>query len=547
MHVVPIDIPELGNRSYLIHDGHVAIVIDPSRRTKDVIDTAKKANVSIQAVFETHIHNDYVTGGYSMSQELSVPYYVSSHEFTQFKHEPINDAQTVTIGDLQISALPTPGHTHNHLGFLVTTKDATPAFFSGGSLLYGAVGRTDLMSKDDTLDLAKAQYRTAQFLRTRLDGTTELYPTHGFGSFCAATETECVSVSTLAQQAKTNPVFTSPNEAAFTEELIQGLDAYPVYYAYMGSLNAAGPGEPSLEPPARLTRAAVMSALHTGVAVVDMRGRTDYAAQHISGTYNIELGSDLATYVGWLIAWEVPLIVVAATPTEVGLAQEQLSLIGREITGGQITSRDLLFDTTAGSSYPTRTFKELANMLPDNDLVVLDVRRRSEWQRGHVANALHIPLHELSSRMSEVDADKTIWVHCASGFRAAIAASMLESAGKHPALINDRFTNAANAGLLAVENQPYVDDIAHGNAQLIDVRDRAEWKAGHAIPAMHVPLGMILEGDVSSLDKTKPMYLYCDSGERSGMAENFLRELGFDATNIGGLSDWVRAGGEHGQ
>lgn len=545
MRVIPIDVPELGNRSYLIVEGQSAVVIDPSRRTHEIVAEAKKANVTIRAIFETHIHNDYITGGYDLARKLGIPYYVSSRDLVPFKRHAIDSEQTITINGLHITALATPGHTHNHLGYLVTAADGQTTFFSGGSLLYGAVGRTDLISEQDTMKLAKAQYRTAQFLRTRLDEATELYPTHGFGSFCAATETEHVSVSTLAQQFKVNPAYITHDEAQFAKELMQGLDVYPAYYTYMGPLNTAGPLRPMLEPPARLTREAVLSALHTGVAVVDMRNRIEFASRHVSGTYNIELGSDLATYIGWLIAWEAPLIVVAGSPEEVSIAQEQLSLIGRELTGGQITAKKLLAGQTVSTSYPVCTFKDLADTPADQGSIILDVRRKLEWQKSHLPNALHIPLHELQARMHELNSDKLIWVYCTSGFRASIAASMLDAASKQPILVNDSFTNAAKAGLLPIQRLAYVDEVGDGKAQLVDVRDTGEWKVGHAVQAVHLPLGMLLEGDVSGLDESKPVYLYCDSGERSGMAEDYLNELGFAATNIGGLSDWIQAGGTH--
>ena len=541
MNVIAIDIPELGNRSYLVHDGESAVVIDPSRRTDQIEDIAKNAQVTIRAVFETHIHNDYVTGGYALSRKLKVPYYVSAHDTVKFDRTPVEPDQTVTIGQLHITALASPGHTHHHLGYLVTDTDKqSPAFFSGGSLLYGAVGRTDLVTAADTRPLAAAQYQSAQFFRDRLSPATKLYPTHGFGSFCAATQTDEVSISTLQQQFATNPVYSAKDEASFVESLISGLDVYPAYYAYMAAANLQGPAQPSLNPPARLSREAALSALHSGVAVVDMRTRTAYAKGHVPGTYNIELSNDLATYIGWLIEWDAPLILVADTEDGVTTAQEQLALIGREVTGGQIGAKEFVSDT---ATYPIRTFAELAKAGKVASVTVLDVRRRLEYQKRHLPEVIHMPLHDLSHNIDKIPTGKEVWVHCSNGFRASIAASILSGHNFRVAIINDDFKNATAAGLIPIEKKPFVEAVNNGAAQLIDVRDTAEWQTGHAVGAIHMPLGQILEGDTGLLDADKPIYLYCDTGDRSGMAENFLGGMGYEAINIGGITDWIQAGG----
>jgi hydroxyacylglutathione hydrolase len=543
MKIIAIDVPELGNRSYIVHDGTIGIVIDPSRRTAEFIAAAKKAKIEIGAVFETHVHNDYVTGGYALAQQLAKPYYVSAHEQVGFERQDISPEQSVRIGTLEVIALASPGHTHHHLAYLVTQKRAKPALFSGGSLLYGAVGRTDLVSAEATVPLAKAQYRTAQFFVDRLDPATELYPTHGFGSFCAATETEHVAVSTMKHQMKTNQAYTAKNESSFVKELLKNLDAYPAYYAQMAPSNAKGPTEPNLAAPKRLTREAVLRALHDGAAIIDMRSRTAYAAEHLAGTYNIELGNSLATYAGWLFAWETPLILVAATSQEITIAHEQLSLIGREIVAGKIAATDLLKSTNQATTYPVCTFADLPDALARKHVTVLDVRRRLEWQKGHLPQAKHVPLHELTMRLDELPSDTEVWVHCASGFRAGIAASILSGNGYHPVLIDDNYENAKKAGLFPVKKRAFVAEIAAGKAQLLDVRDDAEWQTGHAKGALHIPVGQLLSEGLEALPKNARIYLYCASGQRSGMAEQYLTSQGYHATNIGGLSDWVQAGG----
>lgn len=527
-----------------MHDGSSAIVVDPSRRIQQIIDIAKDNRISIEAVFETHVHNDYITGGYALARKLGIPYYISAHEEVHFTHERISSEQTVSIGTLQITALASPGHTPHHLSYLVEQRDTTAMLFSGGSLLYGAVGRPDLISAEATPALAKAQYQTAQFFLDRLKPSTILYPTHGFGSFCAAAETEHIAFSTIKQQMKTNQAYTAKDEASFVDNLLSKLDDHPSYYTYMAPANLKGPSDPALGEPTVLTKETVTSAIHTGAVIIDMRSGRAYAAEHMPGTYNIELCNDLATYVGWLLAWEAPLILVASTAREVNVAKEQLSLIGRELVAGQMRPKELLKVALRTTHYPIRSFNDLTKAITKKSTLVLDVRRKSEWQKGHIPNAKHIPLHELNNRLDEIANDKEIWVHCASGFRASIAASIMSGHGKRVVLIDDSYMNVVKAGLVPVEKKKFVSDIMSGQAQLLDVRDKTEWVTEHAKDAIHIPIGRLLDGDIGALDENRTVYVYCSLGERSDMAEDYLSGQGFDAINIGGLSNWLQAGGK---
>ncbi len=445
MKVIVVDVPDLGNRSYIVHDGARAVVIDPSRRIDEIIKRSK--GLEIKAIFETHIHNDYVTGGYALATKLGASYYVSADDQVTFERSEIKDKQKVLVGNLSITALASPGHTFSHLSYLVEQSGQTPMLFTGGSLLYGAVGRPDLISAEATPKLAKAQYQTAQDFINILDPETVIYPTHGFGSFCAATPTEAISVSTLSQQIQTNHVYTSGNLEIFVKELVDNLDVYPSYYAYMAPENLKGPKQAALNLPDKLTREAVMRAIHDGSAIIDMRSRTVYANEHLVGTYNIELSNDFTTYAGWLIEWNTPLVIIGSRAEDVQIAQEQLSLIGREMLAGYSTPETILTDVKSNSNYPVKNFDDLHQLDDSTSVVVLDVRRNGEWQKGHIKGAMHIPLHELKVNIDKLPNDKQIWVHCAGGFRASIATSILDSAGKKVVLIDDNYTRAVKAGL----------------------------------------------------------------------------------------------------
>jgi hydroxyacylglutathione hydrolase len=185
MEVITIETPQLGDRTYLVHDGAVGVVIDPQRDTDRVEKAVSDAGVRITHVAETHIHNDYVTGGLQLAGDHNAAYLVNAADHVPYSRQPISDGDTVQVGRMVLKAVATPGHTHHHLSYIVTDGDRQ-AVFSGGSLLYGSVGRTDLVSEEDTVPLTHHQYRSVRRLVDEAGKDAGLYPTHGFGSFCSS-------------------------------------------------------------------------------------------------------------------------------------------------------------------------------------------------------------------------------------------------------------------------------------------------------------------------------------------------------------------------
>lgn len=447
MTVLTFDVPELGNRSYIVHDGRQAIIIDPSRHSAQLISSLTENKLKLAAICETHIHNDYVTGGYQLASEMAVPYYLAEAEATTFEHLPSPLNSPLLIGKMTITALSTPGHTPHHISYLVQQQGELDALFSGGSILYGAVGRPDLISPEATPDLAHAQYQSAHQIAGSLAADTRLYPTHGFGSFCAATPTESVETSTLGSQLQTNQVFRASDADAFVAELLAGLDAYPAYYSYMPGFNLAGPKVVDKRLPQKLDVTKLMSLMHSGVKLIDLRTRTLFADYHLRNSLNIEASTQMAIYAGWIIDWHQPLILIAETVKQISEMQEQLSLIGRSGISGYTTSVVALSaDKEHLSQYAVMDFKACLKAQAIDDGVIVDVRRTSETAAGHIAGAMCMPLHELSRNHQLLPNDKALYIHCASGFRASIGASLLDSLGYSVVLINDSFSEAINAG-----------------------------------------------------------------------------------------------------
>ncbi|MGH9292701.1 MAG: MBL fold metallo-hydrolase [Acidimicrobiales bacterium] len=447
MKIVVIETPSLGDRSYLVHDGKVAVVIDPQRDIDRILGAAETAAVRITHVFETHIHNDYVTGGLALAQATGAGYVVSGADPVGFGRLSAGDGDTFKTGLLELTAKATPGHTEHHLAYELAEPGRAPtAVFTGGSMLYGAVGRTDLVSKALTGELTRAQYRSVRRLVGELDAGVEVYPTHGFGSFCSATRT-AGDRATIGEEIARNIALTIGDEDEFCKVLVSGLTAYPRYYSHMGPANLAGPPAPNLSPAPLVEAGELRRRIDAGEWVVDLRPRRSFAASHVKGTISIELGDSFATYLGWTIPWGTPLTLLGDSAAEVACAQRELVRIGIESPSGRATHSPYRLAPDAVSSYPVASFADLSKALGERrQIVVLDVRRPDEWEAGHVAGAVHVPFFEVESRAGEIPPGG-LWVHCASGFRAAIATSLLERAGRQVVHVDDDWDNAVGLGL----------------------------------------------------------------------------------------------------
>ena len=451
--IIPIDTPTLGDRSYLAHDGQVAVVIDPQRDLDRVLTLASEAGVRITDVFETHIHNDYVTGGLALAEATGARYHVNAADAVSFARSPISDGDVVEVSaSLRVRALATPGHTFTHLSYVLEAGTGAGSVFepigvfTGGSLLFGATGRPDLLGHDHTPDLVHHQFASAHRLADELPDHTHVLPTHGFGSFCSAGSTGDATASTIGAEKRHNPALTQ-DEQDWVADTLGGLDAYPAYYAHMGPANSAGPGAPDLTAPERADKDALAACIASGEWVVDLRTRTAFAAGHVTGTLNFGLDGQFATYLGWLIPWGTPLTLLGDSPEQVAEAQRELVRIGIDHLQGAATGRPEEWTDGPLGTFERAVFADLAQVRHHREVAVLDVRRAGEHAQGHVAGAVHIPLHELLTRLDEVPAGE-VWVHCGVGYRASIAASVLSARGIPVVAVDDSFAeHAASSGL----------------------------------------------------------------------------------------------------
>lgn len=453
--VISLDTPNLGDRSYVVGHGSSAIVIDPQRDIDRVTEILDARGWTPSHVIETHFHNDYVSGGLELAHQTKAEYVVPGGMDISFSARQASDKDELDSDVGLIRVLHTPGHTPNHLSYSVNVGGEDLALFTGGSLLYGSVGRPDLLGPDLTEPLARAQWASMRRIAEEVTRTAQVYPTHGFGSFCSATAT-VGNESTVAQQMLSNPAF-SVDEETFVSELIAGLDAFPAYYAHMGPANQAGAGPIDLSLPQVATAEEIARRIAAGEWVVDLRHRRLFAADHVKGSLSFDVHGNAVTYLGWMIDWGTPITLLGADPDEVQTMQRELVRIGidRPIAYAVGAPSEWSSERAPVSHYRRATHLEMANALAtDPELPMLDLRRNSEFDDGYVAGAKHVPLHELRGRLDEVAAwaaanasHGPIWVYCGSGFRASAGASVLESAGIGVVHVDDDFPNAEKAGL----------------------------------------------------------------------------------------------------
>ena len=448
----------LGDRSYIAHDDQVALVIDPQRDIDRVLTLVEELGVRITHVGETHIHNDYVTGGLELAQRTGAAYLVDARDEVGFARTPVREGEDIAIGSMRLRPLATPGHTHHHLSYaLADESGAVQAVFTGGSMLYGTTGRTDLVSPEDTVELTHAQYHSVRRLVDELPAEAVVYPTHGFGSFCSATPPSG-EASTVGDQRTANPALTQ-DEQDFVDTLIAGLGAYPAYYARMAPTNAAGPAPVDLSTPEPVGPLELRGRLEAGIAagqwVVDLRERTAFAAGHLVGSLSFQLAQPFVTYLGWLLPDGAELTLIGETSDQVADAHRELVRIGIDRLAGAATGPlDTLAENAPQASYRVSDFPGLLDRDPAA-VAVVDARTETERAGGGVAGSVHIPLHEMLARRDEVP-DGEVWIYCGSGYRASVAASLLAAQpnrGRELVVINDDWSHALEAGLPIAHDQ----------------------------------------------------------------------------------------------
>ena len=424
--LIPVIDEGLGNSTYLLDlgDGR-ALVIDPERDVRRVRAEARRHGLQIAYAVETHLHADFISGVRELAETEGAIVIAPEVGARGFAVTALADGETVAVGAFVLEALATPGHSPEHLSYLLRDADQQlQGVFTGGSLMVGTAGRTDLVSPEQTVPLARAQYHSLQRLM-ELPDDTQVWPTHGAGSFCsAATGTD--RTTTIGHERATNPLLQVDGEDDFVEALLASLGTFPDYFLRLGEINHQGPAvladSPTLTP---LTSDQVSELIADGAQIVDARPAADFAAGHIPGALSITLRPVFATWLGWLADPDRPVIIVRDR------AQDSIDIAWEAAKVGFDTLAGELADGMSAWSGPV----EKAQLVSADQLAahpaptVLDIRQRGEYLAGHVPAARNLELGTLAAHLVDVPAGP-LAVMCGHGERAMTAASILERSGR---------------------------------------------------------------------------------------------------------------------
>jgi hydroxyacylglutathione hydrolase len=469
--------PKLAQASYLIACGRTgeAIVVDPNRDAEQYARAAESDGVRISFVTETHIHADFVSGSRELAARTGARLYLSgeggpdwSYDFASVDRAVLlHDGDTIDVGNVRLTVRHTPGHTPEHLTFLVTDRavaDEPMGAITGDFVFVGDVGRPDLLERaakvEGTMragarDLFASLNRFAQ-----LPDWLQIWPGHGSGSACGK-GISAVPHSSLGYERRFNWAFSVTNEDAFVRQVLEGQPEPPAYFAEMKRVNKHGPRVlGGLVRPARLDASGVVSAVASGLPFIDTRTADAFASHHIPGSVNIPLNKSFSTWAGSLVPYdrELFLLIDDNVAERADEAARDLAMIGLDRIAGYFGVDALKAWEDGGrtlEAIPQMTVSDLAPKLTAGELHVVDVRGASEWEAGHLPGAPNVPLATLAARLREIPHDRLVVVQCQSGSRSAIAASLLRANGvERVANLSGGFAAWSRAGLpVEVENR----------------------------------------------------------------------------------------------
>ncbi len=414
----------LGDASHVLLDGQSAAVIDPQRDVRPYVEAANRVGATIEYVFETHVHNDYLSGGRELAA-LGARVVAPASGRLEFPHIGIGDGDEVHVGGIAVKALAAPGHTYEHTAYLAASDGPPTAAFTGGSLLMGSAGRSDLLGPDDTETLTRAQWDSIHRLAATLDPGSLVYPTHGAGSFCSSSGSITDRSGPLKTEQGRNPALTLASYDLFRTLQLQPAPI-PGYYRYMAPINREGPkvfGTPPMVE--QLSAATAIERQEAGATVIDVRPADWYATGYLSGSLNIEQSSSFLAYVGWLVPFNASIVLVSSNTEQARIATIDLFRIGYERVEGVLLAADIPSGRRA--TFRPATVEEAGKALTSGERPVLDVRFAYEQAEAPLAGAIRAPIEQLAA--GDQPLPSTAIVVCEAGNRASIAASYLRARG----------------------------------------------------------------------------------------------------------------------
>lgn len=434
----------LAQASYLIgcQASGAALVVDPNRDVAQYMGRAAQHGLHIAAVTETHIHADFVSGARELAACTGAALYLSAAGTPEWQYaflaegRPLRDGDSFAIGGVRVTALHTPGHTPEHLAFLVADGAAGEPMgvFSGDFVFVGDVGRPDLLERAagiaGTMEAGARQLFASLGRFRALPEYLQVWPGHGAGSACGKA-LGAVPQSTVGYELRHNWALAHVAEGLFVREVLAGQPDPPPYFARMKRVNRDGPPpRPAIVPPA--LRIAQLGLAERGeLLALDVRPADEFAAGHVPGVLNIPGGDDFLRWAGWLVPYGRSLALVGAAD-EVRRARDELLLIGLDDLAGYVTAEALAAWRAEGRALATserRTAAELVGVVARGEALVVDVRDAEEFAAGHIPGAINIPLGHLAQRQADLPRGRALLVHCQGGYRSAVAASVLRACG----------------------------------------------------------------------------------------------------------------------
>ena len=436
MFVETVKIESLANNSFVVgsEQSGRCVVIDPARDVDQYVQIAANHGTRITYAFETHVHNDFVSGARELAEQTGCQVAASASGGLLFPSIRLQEGDEFDLGEFKIRILHTPGHTPESVSFLIEEQGQPKAIFTGGALMLGGAARVDLLGIKIAPFLARWLHNTIHEKLLKLPDEVEVYPTHGGGSFCSAAAGGGDLPTTIARERLTNPFAAEAEETSFVKFALTGLGSYPSYYKYMADINRRGPdilgGVPRLSS---LTALSVRNYLDHEAVLIDSRPEKLFNDEHVPGSFAIPHGNAMATWVGWVVPWGQPLVLLSADPSHHDDMMRQLIRIGFDRVHGFLSGG---IDAWKSAGLPV----EVSNRLGLDSLkeaqeqpmapMVIDVRQRNEYDMGHITGALNIELGELQEHLDGLPRELPVAVVCAAGMRATTAGSILQRDGR---------------------------------------------------------------------------------------------------------------------
>ncbi len=418
----------LAHASYLIGDSGQAAVFDPKRDVDDYLETARRENLKIVAIFETHPHADFVSGHLELSRRTGAPIHISHRAPATYPRSAMRDGETVRVGSLEIRCLETPGHSPDSMSFVVEAAGKPLCVFTGDTLFVGDVGRPDLRDAEEKpMQLAEALYDSLFGKLLSLLDDTKVFPAHGCGSLCGR-KISSAPFTTIGQERLINWALQFKDRDEFVRAMVGNLPDRPAYFSHVVQVNLDGaPPLGSLPELRPLTEEELKAAADRGAVVIDTRSAPFFGAGHFPGSLSLGLGSNLfSTWAGFFVPFGKPIALVVGSPDSARRARHELARIGYDNIIGYIEA-DSLTHTRQLSQLGV---DELHFALKRGEAPrLVDVRTSGEFEAQHIEGAIHIPLPSVPRRLAELPKTDTVAIICGSGYRSSIAASLLSVAG----------------------------------------------------------------------------------------------------------------------